>query len=202
MGNLCFETKLCKPRHPFTKGAVERLVRFVKDNFLPGRIFHEITDLNYEAVRWCNAQNGIYHRAVDCIPNEKHSNVCMKYASVLDETIELSYYLCPERKISFDGFVHYEGRRFGVPYWYTEKTCRIKRDGYILYIYDTKMTKVLTTHDVTWSHRDSFCKDQYISEQPEEKPTAPVRIHIQQLDPPQYDSGFSRFNFEEGLWDE
>ena len=26
MGNIGFETKLCKPRHPFTKGAVERLV--------------------------------------------------------------------------------------------------------------------------------------------------------------------------------
>lgn len=38
MGNIGFETKLCKPRHPFTKGAVERLVRFAKDNFLPGRI--------------------------------------------------------------------------------------------------------------------------------------------------------------------
>ena len=202
MGNLGFETKLCKPRHPFTKGAVERLVRFVKDNFLPGRIFYEITDLNYEAIRWCNTQNGVYHRAVDCIPNEKHSNICMKHASVLDETIELSYYLCPERKISFDGFIHYEGRRFGVPYWYTEKTCRVKRDGYILYVYDTKMTKVLTTHDVTWSRRDSFCKDQYVTEQPEENPTAPVRIHIKQLDPPQYDPGFSRFNFEEGLWDE
>ena len=46
MNNLCFETKLCKPRHPFTKGAVERLVRFVKENFLPGRIFTELTDLN------------------------------------------------------------------------------------------------------------------------------------------------------------
>lgn len=50
MGNIGFQTKLCKPRHPFTKGAVERLVRFVKDNFLPGRVFHELTDLNYEAI--------------------------------------------------------------------------------------------------------------------------------------------------------
>ena len=72
MGNLCFETKLCKPRHPFTKGAVERLVRFVKENFLPGRIFNELTDLNYEAIRWCNTQNNVYHRAVDCVPNDKH----------------------------------------------------------------------------------------------------------------------------------
>lgn len=101
MGNLCFKTKLCKPRHPFTKGAVERLVRFVKDNFLPGRIFNEITDLNYEAVRWCDTQNSIYHRAVDCIPDDKHTMECMKNAAVLEETVELSYYLCPERKILY-----------------------------------------------------------------------------------------------------
>jgi hypothetical protein len=114
----------------------------------------------------------------------------------------LSYYLCPERKISFDGFVNYEGRRFGVPYWYTEKICRVKRDGYVLYVYDTNMTKVLTTHDVTWSRRDSFCRDQYVVDQPEERPTAPVKVQIQQLDPPPYDSGFRRFNFGEGLWNE
>lgn len=202
MGNIGFETRLCKPRHPFTKGAVERLVRFVKDNFLPGRIYHELTDLNYEAFRWCEQQNGVYHRAVDCIPNDKHSEICMRRASRLENTLELSYYLCPERKISFDGFVTYEGRRFGVPYWYEEKTCRVKRDGYVLYIYDTRMTKILTTHDVTWSRWDSFCRDQYVEAQPEEHPTAPVRIRIQQMNLPRQDSGFSHFNFEEGLWDE
>ena len=202
MGNVGFETKLCKPRHPFTKGAVERLVRFVKENFLPGRIFNELTDLNYEAIGWCNKQNSVYHRAVDCTPADKHSRMCMKTASVLENTIELSYYLCPERKISFDGFVNYEGRRFGVPYWYTEKTCRVRRDGYVLYIYDTQMTKILTSHDVTWSRRDSFCKDQYAVSQPEERPTAPIRIQITQTEQPRYDDGFSQFNFEEGLWNE
>lgn len=199
MGNLGFSTKLCKPRHPFTKGAVERLVRFVKENFLPGRLFKELTDLNNEAINWCRIQNGKYHRAVDCVPNDKHEQICMKHASKLENTIELSYYLCPERKISFDGFVNYEGRRFGVPYWYTEKTCRVRRDGYVLYIYDTQMTKTLTTHDVTWSRRDSYCKDQYATEQPEERPTSPVKIHIQQLSPKPKPSRFERFNFKEGL---
>ena len=202
MGNIGFDTKLCKPRHPFTKGSVERLVRFVKDNFIPGRVFNELTDLNYEASRWCDVQNGCYHRAVDCIPAHKHTEQCMKTASVLEPTAELSYYLCPERKISFDGFVNYEGRRFGVPYWYTEKTCRIKRDGYVLYIYDSHMSRILTTHDVTWSRRDSTCHDQYVVIQPEEQPSSPVRVHLQQLNTPAYDSGFSKFNFGEGLWDE
>lgn len=199
MNNLCFETKLCKPRHPFTKGAVERLVRFVKENFLVGRVFSELTDLNYEALNWCNRQNALYHRAVDCIPNKKHTSFCLKKAPLLEETIELSYYLCPERKISFDGFVTYEGRRFGVPYWYTEKICRVKRDGYVLYIYDAKMTKTLTTHDVTWSRHDSTCRDQYATIQPEETPSVPVKVQINQVSPPEYNQGFLKFNFEEGL---
>lgn len=195
MGNIGFGTKLCKPGHPFTKGKVERLVRFVKENFLPDRFFTELTDLNYEATGWCNKQNGCYHRAVDCIPAEKHTDLCMGYASNLENTTELSYYLCPERCISFDGFVNYEGRRFGVPYWYTEKTCRVRRDGYTLYIYNTAMTKILASHDVTWSRHDSYCRDQFAIAQPEERPTVPVKIHISQLDPPEYDPGFSRFNF-------
>lgn len=53
-----FETKLCKQRHPFTKGKVERLVRFVKENFLVDRVFHDISNLNWMALEWCNEQNG------------------------------------------------------------------------------------------------------------------------------------------------
>jgi hypothetical protein len=202
MGNIGFETRLCKPRHPFTKGSVERLVRYVKDNFIAGRVFTEITDLNYQAVRWCNQVDSVYHKAVDCVPSDKHASCCMKTACELENTPELAFYLCPERAISFDGFINYEGRRFGVPYWYTGKTCRVKRDGYQLCIYDTYMTRTLAVHDVTWGRRDSYCKDQYAASQPEEHPTAPVKVRIQQLDPPDCDPGYSRFNFEEGLNDE
>ncbi len=180
MGNIGFDTKLCRPRHPFTKGSVERLIRFVKENFLAGRVYTKLTDLNYEAMRWCDRQNSVYHRAVDYVPGEKHAAQCMKHADRLEEDAELSYYLCPERKISFDGFVNYEGRRFGVPYWYDGSTCRVRRDGYILYIYDAEVTRILTTHDVTWSRRDSFCKDQYTTRQPEEEPTVAVRTRISQ----------------------
>lgn len=202
MGNVGFETKLCKPRHPFTKGAVERLVRYVKDNFIAGRVFTEITDLNYQAINWCDRVDGIYHKAVDCVPSDKHAMACMKHAGILEDVPELSFYLCPERIISFDGFVSYEGRRFGVPYWYTEKTCRIRRDGYVLEIYSSDMTHMLTAHNVTWSKRDSYCKDQYVTVQPEEDPSMPVKVSIQQLSLPEPQSAFKRFNFEEGTDDE
>ena len=191
-----FETKLCKPRHPFTKGAVERLVKFVKDNFMAGRVFGSITDLNYEAIRWCDRQDNRYHDGVYCIPVKEHSDHCLKNATLFTMTDAVRLYLWPERRISFDGFVNYEGRRFGVPFWFKGKTCRVSRQEYTLYIYTPDLNKKLAEHNVTWRRRDSFCKDQYATEQPEEFPTAPVRTLMHQESPPSRSDIFDRFNFD------
>jgi len=202
MKSTGFSTKLCKPRHPFTKGKVERLVRFVKDNFIPGRMFTNLTELNYQALQWCYQQNTIYHRATDSVPDEVHNRECWNVASILEPSDAVMFYLCPLRIIAFDGYVSYEGRRFGVPYWYTKKVCRIQRSEYTVTIYDEDLSRILTTHNVTWSRKDSSCRDQYVTVQPEEFPTMPVRSRILQLEEPSEESGFSKFNFGEGLWDE
>ena len=88
MKTVGFQTKLCKPRHPFTKGKVERLVRFVKENFLVGRVFWNVTDLNYAALDWCNEQNAAYHRGIG-IPMDIHSERCLNVVSILDDSYEL-----------------------------------------------------------------------------------------------------------------
>ena len=195
MRTVGFRTKLCKPRHPFTKGKVERLIRFVKDNFLAGRTFGTITDLNIEAIEWCQNKNYEYQDAVWGIPIQIHNSDCAKVLNTLDETPELLSYYCPERRISFDGFVNYEGRRYGVPYRYHGRTVRVRRKGFYLYIYSSDFSELLVTHDVTWSRRDRFCVDQYTDDQPEELPTAPVRVMItenQSLS----DTAFSKFDFD------
>ena len=198
MKTVGFETKLCKPRHPFTKGKVERLIRFVKENFLVDRVFSNVTDLNWQALEWCNRQNGIYHKAVDGVPQQLHLSLCGEQLKELPKTDAVKFYLCPERKISFDGFVNYEGRRFGVPYSYTGATARVSRSGDTLYIYSLDLRVLLVTHDVTWSRKDSFCEGQYEEKaQPEEFPTAPVRTQIHQLPKPSMDLSFAKFNFDE-----
>lgn len=203
MNVIGFKTKLCKVAHPFTKGKVERLVRFVKENFLADRIFGNITDLNYEALRWCNRQNGKYHKAVDCVPHDKHLEECSNQTAVLTMNHDVMKYLCPMRRISYDGFVNYEGRRFGVPYWYTKRFCRIRRDAYTIYIYDDELTQELVQHNVTWSRKDSFCRDQYAVIQPEEHPSVPVRTTVQQLEEPDPSSAFEKFNFAKAVkWDD
>lgn len=198
MRTVCFETKLCKPRHPFTKGAVERLVRFVKENFLVDRVFYNITDLNRQALDWCSTQNGVYRKALDGVPQELHMKLCGEQLRALPNTAAVRFYLCPERKISFDGFVNYEGCRFGVPYSYPGATARISRRGDTLYIYSADLKVLLTTHDVTWSRRDSFCEGQYASlPQPEEFPTMPIKTQIRKLPKPSDNLSFAKFDFDE-----
>ena len=193
-----FQTKLCKPRHPFTKGKVERLIRFVKENFLADRVFSNISDLNWLALEWCNQQNGIYHKAVDGTPQQIHLQRCNENLKELPKTDTIRFYLCPERKISFDGFINYEGRRFGVPYSYLGSTARVCRNGDTLYIYSYDLRMLLATHDVTWSRQDSFCEGQYEElNQPEEYPTAPVHSQIRQLPKPPVALSFDKFNFDE-----
>lgn len=192
-----FSTKLCKPRHPFTKGKVERLIRYVKENFIPGRIFRNITSFNYDARRWCSQHNQAYHKAIEGVPQYIHMDKCMKEgASELIMNKDLEYFLCPVRSISFDGFVSYDGRRFGVPYSYTERTCRVKREDFTLYIYSSDLSAELTQHPVTWSRKDSFCEGQYSTDSPEEFPTAPVTSQIYIEESPSVDDSFRGFNFD------
>ena len=204
MGTVGFQTKLCKPRHPFTKGKVERLVRFVKENFLADRAFWNVTDLNRAALEWCNRQNTVYHRALGFVPQELHLTNCAASLSQLEDSLSLRFYLAPERKISFDGFINYEGRRFGVPYSYRGSTARIAREDDMIYIYSADARDLLATYEVTWSKRDRFCKDQYLDvRQPEEFPTAPVRTTMTMLEEPKQDLTFDKFDFDKGVvWDE
>ena len=90
-----FQTKLCKPRHPFTKGKVERLVRFVKENFLVDRTFQNISDLNWAALNWCNTQNAVFHRALGFVPQEIHFKDCAAVLRELSIDSAIRGYLCP-----------------------------------------------------------------------------------------------------------
>lgn len=129
MGVVGFRTRLCRPRHPYTKGKVERLVRFVKGNFLAGRSFTDLDALNREAALWCAEQGGRWRRAAACVPMREHEAACSANTRPLEVTAEVERYLCPRRKISFDGFVSFEGHRYGVPYWYVRHECRVNRGG-------------------------------------------------------------------------
>ena len=175
MGVVGFRTRLCRPRHPYTKGKVERLVRFVKGNFLAGRSFTDLDALNREAALWCAEQGGRWRRPAACVPMREHEAACSANTRPLEVTAEVERYLCPRRKISFDGFVSFEGHRYGVPYWYVRRECRVNREGRVVHIYSDDLSRELVAHAVG-TGADSWCEGQWETSpaQPEELPADPA----------------------------
>ena len=193
---LGFRTELCKVAHPFTKGSVERLVRYVKENFIQGREFINVSELNEKALLWCMEKNGLVLRERQCIPNEEHSIEKADLATITD-TMPLLPYLAPLRSISFDGFIEYEGRRFGVPYTYKGRKARVMRHGDELMIL-TSGGELLQRYDVDWSRISKTCPGQW-QPIPEEFPTAPVKA-VAHIADKKANSRFSRFSFKkEGI---
>ena len=189
---LGFRTELCKVAHPYTKGTVERLVRYVKDNFVQGRAFINVSDLNAQVFDWCMEKNGNLLRERGLIPNDEHAQekACMP---CLSDPLPLLEYLAPLRSISFDGFVEYEGRRFGVPLSYTAKKARVLRNRDILQVLSVDGV-LLSEYRVDWSMRSKTCPGQWDTEMPEEHPTAPVKA-VMHIRSGKATDRFSRFAF-------
>lgn len=125
MGAVGFRTRLCRPRHPLTKGKAERLMRFVRESLLAGMGLAGITSPNGEALLWRASRAGRWRRAVACVPADGHGSACRAVAREPEVTDGVAAWLRPRRRISLDGFVSYEGRRLGVPYWYDRGEHRV-----------------------------------------------------------------------------
>jgi transposase len=185
-----FRTKLCKIAHPFTKGAVERLVRYVKENFIVGRTFINITDLNHAARTWCYEKNSAITRSRDVVPMEQHYK--QETFSALPDGGRLVPYLAPMRKISWDGYVYYENRLYGVPLTHSGKTVRVQRTGDVLRILSPETHDEIYTHRVNWSRKPNNCIGQWSTE-PEEHPTQRITSTLVFVPPKDTSKRFERF---------
>lgn len=191
MQALGFETRLCKPRHPYTKGAVERLVGFMKHNFLAGRTFSDLTDLNRQALEWCEEKNRLQTGGRGLVPAETHPSEPLRG---LPEDMVLLPYLAPLRKVDSSGFIHYEDRLYGLPHEYPRTAARVMRSGEKLLILDAiDPGLVIAEHDVDWAQTPHACPGQWAEAEPEERPTAPVTVTVHRQDAPGRDR-FARFD--------
>ena len=118
-----FVPKVCKARSPQTKGKVERLVHYVKDNFLPGRAFTDLADLNLQALGWCRRADSKIHGTTGLIPVrelEKEPLLPLPQQNVRDR------YRFETRKVSKDCFLSYDGIKYGTPWQYAGKELRVR----------------------------------------------------------------------------
>jgi hypothetical protein len=127
-----FVPKVCRVRKPQTKGKVERLVNYVKDNFLPGRKFKDLYDLNSQALMWCRKVDSKVHGTTGEIPLEALSKEPL--LPLPDKAVR-DKYRWETRKVTRDGVVSYDGAKYGIPWQYSGRDVRVRIFGGFFEVY-------------------------------------------------------------------
>jgi len=128
-GHYGFIPKTHRPYRPRTKGKVERAVDYVKDNFLAGRHFDGLDDLNSQALHWLeHTANVRIHgttgaRPIDLFEKEKATLTALDSAPVYNFIDPVS------RKASWESMVHFQGSRYSVPPKYAGESVQVAAVG-------------------------------------------------------------------------
>lgn len=128
-GYYGFLPRVCWPYRARTKGKVERMIGYVKNNFFEGRVFGDLSDLNHQALVWCDTvANARIHSTTHEIPFErlKRETLLSHKSRPLYDTSEVV-----TRQVSRDCYISFKGNFYSVPWVYGGKgvTVRAKPEG-------------------------------------------------------------------------
>jgi transposase len=104
--------RVCKAYTPQTKGKVERTVSYVKKSFWAGISFTDLDDLNRQAHAWCERINARVHRTTHARPVDRLTE---EQLLPLPAAFAWERFATEERKVTWDGYVSYDGVLYGLP---------------------------------------------------------------------------------------
>lgn len=124
--------KTHQPYRARTKGKVERMVEYVKDNFLNGRAFSSLEDLNAQGRHWLtHTANVRMHATTQARPVDLWENEGLTaYATIAP----YQFVDCCERKVDFSGFVRFARARYSVPPAYAGQTVWVSQREHTIVI--------------------------------------------------------------------
>ena len=110
-----FQPVFCHKADPESKGKVENVVKYVKENFLVARVFRDIDSLNREALEWLERTgNGKVHGTTRLVPREEFA---------VEKGFLMPYHGTPqppqeemrEYHVRKDNTVQYRGNYYSLP---------------------------------------------------------------------------------------
>jgi len=124
-----FLPRLCKPgkQGAKTKGKIERVVGYVKDNFYLGRTYESVQDLNAQAHVWMEKVNRLPHGTTKVPPIDRLAD---EKLMPFDDKSPYQIIRTEYRKISKDCYFSYMGNYYSVPWRYAglQAMLRIQND--------------------------------------------------------------------------
>jgi len=130
-----FDPSPCNVKSPHEKGRVEKNVQYVKKNFLAGRTFLSLTDINAQALSWrdqtanCRIHGSTKQKPVDLfLKEEQHRLIPLPQR---DYDIRIT---TPVKSTS-QSLVQFETNRYSVPFAYASRMLTLKADDQFVSIY-------------------------------------------------------------------
>jgi len=111
-----FSVYMCRKADPESKGKVEKVVDFVKDNFASHRVFYGIDRWNEDCLKWLKRRgNGKLHATTRKIPAEVFLEEKKYLQPVTEKLISNSRTLSITYQVRKDNTVPIQGNRYTVP---------------------------------------------------------------------------------------
>ena len=104
--------RVCRAYTPQTKGKVERSIGVIKHSFWPGVCFSDLDDLNSQARAWCEQRNRTVHQTTHQRPLDRWGEEGLR---PLPSGFAWERFGSEERKVSWDGYLSYDGVLYGLP---------------------------------------------------------------------------------------
>ena len=129
-----FEPKAHRPYRPRTKGKVERMVSYVKDNFLRGRVFRSLDDLNAQGRAWLDATANVrLHsttgaRPVDLLAQER------PHLTSINAIAPYQIVHSVHRTVDAEALVRFDHVRYSVPALHAGRRVDVEAAGHAIRI--------------------------------------------------------------------
>lgn len=130
-----FNTRLCRPYRPRTKGRVESSIKYIRRNFWPRARFMDLNDLNRQAQSWRESIANVrihgttHERPIDRLLKELES------LSPMPAMDRVTPFLREERIVGRDGFVQWERSWYGVSWKWASQKVQVQRKNDVVEIW-------------------------------------------------------------------
>jgi len=144
-----FKVSFCRKSDPESKGKVENVVKYVKNNFLKGRTFKNITILNQEGKSWLSRTgNGKRHATTQDIPAEAFKQEIPHLLPYLG-TPTIEEEKMHEYHVKKDNTINFRSNYYSLPtgtYQGVGTTVFIEIVDNVINIYNKESGKTITSH--------------------------------------------------------
>ena len=143
-GHYGFEPTRSLPRHPWSKGKVEKPFQYLEDHFIAGNAFEDFEDLQRKTKDFQQRVNSREHATIKTTPEE----LFVKDREAFSPLPAMRYIGTREdiRQVTFDCLLSYSGSRYSAPWMFAGKQVWVRvAKGHYLDIF-SQANKLVARH--------------------------------------------------------